>query len=82
MTTTMNQNFEIWVEEKMRVEVKKKASRVRETADQLSCQSMFHHWASIQNGISLPSKFSRFFFSLARLIEDSERQLNSTLYDS
>ena len=58
------------------------ASRVRETADQLSCQSMFQCRASIQNGILLASKYSRFVFSLARIIEDSERQLNSGLYDS
>ena len=43
---------------------KKKASRVRETADQLSCQSMFQRWASIQNGVLLASKYGRFFFLL------------------
>ena len=43
---------------------------------------MFQRSASIQNGVSLASKYSRFFFSLARLIEDSERQLKSSSYDS
>ena len=64
---------------------KKNASRVRETADQLSCQSMFNALLP-----SLPSQMAfrwlpniaEFFFSLARLIEDSERQLNSASYDS
>ena len=56
---------------------KKNASRVRETADQLSCQSMFQRRAFRW----LPN-IADVFFSLARLIEDSERQLNSASYDS
>ena len=43
---------------------------------------MFQRRASIQNGVSLASKYRRFFLSLATLIEDSERQLNSESYDS
>ena len=64
MTANTIQNFEIWVEikKKIRVDMKKKnASRVRETADQLSCQSIFNI-ASIPNGVSLASKYRRIFF--------------------
>ena len=88
MTANTNRNFEIWVEIKKKYEStwkKKNASRVRETADQLSCQSMFNALLP-----SLPPQMAfrwlpniaEFFFSLARLIEDSERQLNSASYDS
>ena len=51
-------------QKKIQVDVKKKkreSSRVTETADQLSCQSMFQRRASVQNGVSLASKYSRFF---------------------
>ena len=52
-------------QKKIRVDVKKEnASRVRETADQLSCQWMVQRSASMQNGVSLASKYSRFFFLL------------------
>ena len=61
---------------------KKNASRVRETADQLSCQSIFNALLPSQMAFRWLPNIAEFFFSLARLIEDSERQLNSASYDS
>ena len=61
---------------------KKNASRVTETADQLSRQSIFQRRASSKMAFRWLPNIADFFFSLARLIEDSERQLNSASYDS
>ena len=71
----------------MRVEFKKEKnlSRERENADQLCYQSMsslHRDEASIQSSGLLATKYCRFFFSLARLIEDLERQFSSASYDS
>ena len=79
MTTNTSQNCEIWVEKKC------KSSGEKENADQLCCQSMSSlNWDEtlILSSSSLATKYCRFFFSLARLIEDSERQLISASYDS
>ena len=64
MTINTIRNFEIWVETKKNSSrhEKRNASLVRETADQLSCQSMFQRRASIQNGVWLASEYRIFFF--------------------
>ena len=87
-----SRNFEIWVEKKMRVELKKKkkySSRERENADQLCCQSIssLHRYeASIQSSGLLTTKYCRFFSSLlvdlSRTWKGSLVQLHMTVQSS
>ena len=72
----------------MRVELKKKKlSRERENAEPDYLRtwnrlSLHRDEAYIQSRGSLAARCCRFFFLLARLIEDSDRQLSAASYDS
>ena len=84
MITNTNRNFEIWVETKKFESTWKKEgeSSKRNRWSVKFVNRCFNAGPWSLDGVSLASKYGRFFFSLARLIEDSERQLNSASYDS
>ena len=84
MITNTNRNFEVLVETKKFESTWKKEgeSSKRNRWSVKFVNRCFNAGPWSLDGVSLASKYGRFFFSLARLIEDSERQLNSASYDS
>ena len=78
MTTNTNQNCEIWVEKKERVE------KERTLTSCVVSQWLHLTEMRLRSKVAVPWLLNTadFFFFLAGLIEDSERQLSSASYDS
>ena len=77
MTTNTSQNCEIWVQKKLESRKRMLTSCV---VSQWLHLTEIRLWSKV--AVRWLPNTADFFFSLARLIEDSERQLSSASYDS